>query len=70
MVTALRNIRHIVSTEALKLSYFALAHSVISYGIIFGAVQPMYIKYSYCRKELLESLPTLNLESHAGRFLR
>jgi hypothetical protein len=32
---ALRNIKHMVSTEMLKLIYFAQVHSIISYGIIF-----------------------------------
>jgi hypothetical protein len=32
---ALRNIKHIVSIETLRLIYFAQIHSVMSYGIIF-----------------------------------
>jgi hypothetical protein len=32
---ALRNIKHLVSTETLKLIYFAQVHSIIDYGIIF-----------------------------------
>jgi hypothetical protein len=42
---ALRNIKHIVSTEILKLIYFAQVHSVIRYGIIFWGSAPSVHKY-------------------------
>jgi hypothetical protein len=32
---ALRNIKHVVSTETLKLIFFTQVHSINSYGIIF-----------------------------------
>jgi hypothetical protein len=35
---AIRSIKHTVTTEMLKLIYFAHVHCVISYGIILGFI--------------------------------
>jgi hypothetical protein len=50
---ALRNIKHIVSTETLKLIYFAQVHSVISYGIIFGGSSTRAHKVFIMRKRII-----------------
>jgi len=43
---ALRNIKHIVPTDTLKVIYFAHIHSIISYGIIFWG-SSSYAKENY-----------------------
>jgi hypothetical protein len=50
---ALWNIIHIVSTEMLKLIYFVQAHSVISYGTIFGGSSTSVHKVFIMQKRII-----------------
>jgi hypothetical protein len=51
---ALRYITYIVSSDMLKLIYFAHVHSIISYGIIFGVAPLVLTKFLYYKRKLLE----------------
>ena len=42
---ALRNIKHIVPIDMLRVIYFAHIHPIISYGIIFWVAPPMPTRY-------------------------
>jgi hypothetical protein len=51
----LRNLKHIVPQSTLRTIYYAYIHSILSYGIIFGADPPMLVSYLFYRRKLLES---------------
>ena len=61
---ALRNIKHIVPMDTLRIIYFAHIHSIISYGIIFWGSS------SYSEKKLWELYQTLDQETPAWKYLK
>jgi hypothetical protein len=51
----IENIKYIASLETLRLFYFALVHSIMSYSIIFwGGSSHVHKVYLYCIRKLLE----------------
>jgi hypothetical protein len=49
---ALRNIKHIVPLDTLKVIYFDYIHSIISHGIIFGGSSSCAKKVFMLQKEI------------------
>jgi hypothetical protein len=49
----IRTIQAIMSTETLRMVYFACIHSVMSYGIIFGGNQPYSEKIFRIKKRVI-----------------
>jgi hypothetical protein len=52
---AIRAVNAMLSSEALRMSYFSYVHSIISYGIIFGVIPLIVLKYSGCQKKSLKN---------------
>jgi len=51
---ALRNIKHIVPIDTLRVIYFALIHSIISYGIIFWGSSSYANKVFILQKKIIK----------------
>jgi len=51
---ALRNIKHIVPIDMLRVIYFTHIHSIISYGIIFWGSSSYTNRYLYSKRKLSE----------------
>jgi len=51
---ALRNIKHIVLIDLLRVIYFAHIHCIISYVKFFGVAPPMPTRYLYSKRKLSE----------------
>ena len=48
---AIRSIKPFMSLDLLRSTYFSYAHSVLSYGIIFGGIHLIVMTYLKFRKE-------------------
>jgi hypothetical protein len=51
---AMRTVVPLMTTDTLKLVYFAYFHSVLSYGLISGEIQQTVIKYFTSKRKYLE----------------
>jgi len=65
---ALRNIKHIVPIDMLRVIYFAHIHSIISYGIIFGGSSSYANKVFILQKKIIRIITNTRLEILAGKF--
>ena len=65
---ALRNIKHVVPMDTLRIIYFAHIHSIISYGIIFRGSSSYANKVFILQKKLWELYQTLDQETPAGKY--
>jgi hypothetical protein len=61
---AVRAVKPFLSQEALKMVYFSYFHSIMPYGLIFGAVLIIAIQSLNYKRELLELWWGLETESH------
>jgi hypothetical protein len=41
----------VISLEVLRMLYFSLVHSITTYGLLFGVIQPIVRSYSRFKKE-------------------
>jgi hypothetical protein len=46
----IRQLFHILNLKTLRMAYFSYFHSVIRYGIYFGAMQLIVVRFSVCKK--------------------
>jgi hypothetical protein len=67
---ALRNIKHIVSTEMLKLIYFAQVHSIINYGIIFWGSAPSVHKVFIMQKRIIRIITNTKPRESCRKFFK
>jgi hypothetical protein len=59
-----------MSTETLRMVYFAYVHSIVSYGIIFGENNHIVRRFSKFKKGRLELLQIQERQTHVGNCLK
>jgi hypothetical protein len=67
-IYAVRQVKHALPIETLKIIYSVHIHSIVSYGLILGGNSPGPKKVFYCKRKSLESFQILDPGTPVGKF--